>query len=310
MAEKGSIFWNVVGGLWRAIGGSKDALLAQRFRLADALERGLGKYKGVDPEVARQAQARANERELAERQTRAWKKTLPEPTAAELRLAIACETGDIKTVRECLEAGVNPNARDARGSPALKLAVMMDNDTSLEICRCLLDRNADANARDSLRRTPLMCAVARSYLKDQHALVELLLDHGADANARVSSTAPLHLSESCAMNELLISRGADVRVTLGEGLNLLMMWSCNVTPEATGACFSFLEHGLDLNDVGPQGETALQMAVSSNNAFALQGIRAWQARRASLDAIAEMALEFGLGAAPSGGSPRLGVHHD
>lgn len=291
-------FWRSVGELWRAIGGSGDVLIAQRFRLADALERRFGKYRGTDPEVARQAQGRATERALEVRQTQAWKKTLREPTAVELRLAIACETGDFRVVRECLKAGVDPNARDASGSPALKLAVVMGNETSLEICRVLLASGAQADARDACQRTPLMCAVGRSPLKDRNAIVELLLDHGADPSARASAswscTAPLHLSESCAMNELLIGRGADFRVTIGEGINLLMMWSCKDTPESTGACFSLLEHGIALNDAGPKGKTALQMAVDKDNAFALQGIRAWQTQKAAMAAIAEMSLELGL----------------
>ena len=81
----------------------------------------------------------------------------------------------------------------------------------------LLEQDASLiSARDSDSSTPLHCATWKGHL----AVVELLLNYGADVNARNNNdhwgTTPLHAAAHAnqrAIADLLISRGADIHAT-------------------------------------------------------------------------------------------------
>ena len=100
------------------------------------------------------------------------------------------------SVRACLNAGVDPNARSEvkdfdgtlyGGDTWLHLAAFSGHD---EIIPILLAAGADPNARDILGQTPLHRAIPSWYVGTPHdteivaAIVMALLDAGADPNAR------------------------------------------------------------------------------------------------------------------------------
>lgn len=128
-----------------------------------------------------------------------------------LKLKEACSKGELDEVRRLLDAGADPNSADKYGSGTLLtfhsaileylLSRGADPDiqtnengasvlaglahvNQLECVRVLLRAGADANrGRDASGETPLHHAlVARS--SDRTLLVKLLLDYGADPNAR------------------------------------------------------------------------------------------------------------------------------
>jgi ankyrin repeat protein len=98
--------------------------------------------------------------------------------------------------------------RAARSGDAERVRELLATDPSL------------ANARDKDGSTPLHCAAWKGHL----AVAELLLDAGADVNARNQNEhygdTPLHAAahgNQRAVAELLIERGADVRAVSCNG---------------------------------------------------------------------------------------------
>ncbi len=132
-----------------------------------------------------------------------------DPTARQLKHA--CFTGDLSSVRRLLDAGADPNSTDEHGSGTLLtfhpavieclLALGADPNiqtnengasvvaglayvNKLECVRLLLCAGADANrGRDASGETPLHHALTTRE-PDRLLLVKLLLDHGADPNAK------------------------------------------------------------------------------------------------------------------------------
>lgn len=175
-----------------------------------------------------------------------------DPTS--LKLKHACSAGDLDEVRRLLDAGADPNSTDEHGSGTLLtfnptvIAYLLSRGANpnlqtnekgasvlaglaymnqLECVRILLRAGADANrGRDSTGETPLHHALAKNE-PDRGSLVKLLLDHGADPNAktkpgmgssnfwrdvRTRGETPLHRAAAYAPIEtikLLLAAGAD-----------------------------------------------------------------------------------------------------
>ena len=90
-----------------------------------------------------------------------------------LMLAVLFGTSD--TVRLLLEHGADPNAVDKSGASPLLFAA-----GELQKAQLLIGAGAKVNARSALGNTPLIAAAAHP---DNLAVIKLLLDKGADANA-------------------------------------------------------------------------------------------------------------------------------
>lgn len=91
-------------------------------------------------------------------------------------LAAAVRAGDIATVKAMMEkGGADPNVKDASGTPLLMTAVVYGNAESVRI---LLEHGADANAKNPAGATALLWA-AGDWEK-----ASLLIAHGADVNVQ------------------------------------------------------------------------------------------------------------------------------
>ena len=93
-------------------------------------------------------------------------------------LISAANYGDIRRVRELLDAGVDPNIKDDEGDSALIMATIR---SKIDVIRLLLDRGADPNIGDEDGETPLMRASYRNT-RDNKDIIKLLLERGADPN--------------------------------------------------------------------------------------------------------------------------------
>ena len=93
------------------------------------------------------------------------------------------------TVRRCINAGANPNARDEHERTPLHFATMREDS---EIVRVLLNAGADPNARTKRGQTPLHHA-APLYHATHPDTVRALLNAGADPNICTDDgEIPLH----------------------------------------------------------------------------------------------------------------------
>ena len=139
---------------------------------------------------------------------------------AELSFHDACAAGETERARQILRR--DPallNSRSADGYPPLGLAIFFGN---RELAKFLIESGADVNAAadNAQRVAPVHAAAA---VRD-HEILAMLLDRGADPNARqqMDFTA-LHTAASrgdVEMAILLLERGADAAVRTTDGLSI------------------------------------------------------------------------------------------
>lgn len=146
----------------------------------------------------------------------------------------AAERKDVRQVEVLLARGAHVNVKDNFGKTALFAA-----GCHLRLLKLLLDKEADVNARDNGGRTPLnwLCYSLSGLDFDQTtdedpvAAVKLLLEHGADArlkddlgNAPLVHAAAIFDDQQRATEivHLLLKAGARVNDVDPEGLTALM----------------------------------------------------------------------------------------
>jgi len=67
----------------------------------------------------------------------------------------AVNKGDVEAAKRLLEAGIDPNARNAAGETPLHIIAEFGGRRAEEVVKLLLEAGSDVNARDSLGMTPL-----------------------------------------------------------------------------------------------------------------------------------------------------------
>lgn len=87
--------------------------------------------------------------------------------------------GDGDAVKLFLAAGMNPNALNSDGKPALVVATLAGNETMVDQ---LLDGRADVNIKTKDGQTPLMGTAVNGNTR----IVNILLSRGADLNVKDS----------------------------------------------------------------------------------------------------------------------------
>ena len=228
-----------------------------------------------------------------------------EPTPGEITaLLYAARDGRLEIARTLIAANANVNQVEANGVSPLIEAIANNH---IDVARLLVDHGADANTTDWWGRTPLWTAVDLRDLEvnktddngvDRPAalqLIQALLDHGANVNARTKEVPPLRrwlmplsdiswvdftgqtpflrasISADLAVMQLLLDKGADPNIATFAGTTPMMAaagvnWVGGQTYsesqkflEAVELC---LAHGADVNAVNSMGITALIGAVN------------------------------------------------
>ncbi len=147
----------------------------------------------------------------------------------------------------------NPNALSRLGETPLHYAATYG---SAESVRILLDRGADPNARNRSRATPLIYG-AYNFEKTR-----LLAEKGADVNARAQNgVTPLMVAASVHGNvatvRYLLEKGADAKATRTNGADALQTAALKSEPQAVKL---LLDKGADARRVDKSGVTALMNA--------------------------------------------------
>jgi uncharacterized protein len=228
-----------------------------------------------------------------------------EPTPGEITaLLYAARDGRLEIARTLIAANASVNQLEANGVSPLIEAIANNH---IDVARLLIDRGADANTMDWWGRTPLWTAVDLRDLEvnktddngvDRPAalqLIQALLDHGANVNARTKEVPPLRrwlmplsdiswvdftgqtpflrasISADLAVMQLLLDKGADPNIATFAGTTPMLAaagvnWVGGQTysesqkfREAVELC---LAHGADVNAVNSMGITALIGAVN------------------------------------------------
>jgi ankyrin repeat protein len=260
-----------------------------------------------------------------------------EPDGGEITsLVYAARAGSIDTARVLLDAGADVNQVTRYGWSALLAATQNRN---YQLAKFLIERGADVNLANKGGWTPLYLATDNRNLEggdyptrtpdmDDLEFIKLLLDEGADPNARViestetrtvftnqwldeeGATAFLRASQSgdVELMKLLLERGADPKLNTELGVTPLAAaagigWVEGVTsersPEQTvEAVKMLLELGIDPNYQADTGRTALHGAAHKG---ATEVVRILVAAGARMDI-----RDFGN--TDNRGSPELAAH--
>jgi ankyrin repeat protein len=214
-------------------------------------------------------------------------------------LLLASRQGAMNGVKALAEAGADLDAADPDGTTALNLAII---NAHYDVAALLIEKGANPNAGDAAGMTPLYAAIDMRHqeplvnrplprpsgrlLPDD--VVKLLLEHGADPNARLKTPLLMrqHNGGDPSLGEgatplmraakvsdvdtirLLLEKSADPNLRLRNQSTALMIAAArqgrNAPPEeATVAAMKLLiDKGADPNLVNDNGETALHIAVS------------------------------------------------
>jgi ankyrin repeat protein len=140
-------------------------------------------------------------------------------------LAFAAGNGHAEICKILLEHGADPN-HHALVLPILNIAFQAeDPDTELCVVKLLLEAGAKVDAKEEDGETALFYAVRSGNI----ALVQCLLDHGADVNTWAHDWCPLFSSLRAGgeMSKLLIEKGADVDTPNSKGTSALSLAALN-----------------------------------------------------------------------------------
>lgn len=159
-------------------------------------------------------------------------KTIKKFTVDDLNYAIFL--GNMFAVKECLEANKNlVNQFDDRGFSPIFASVICKRD---EIAQYLLDNGADPNVYDRDKRIlkyhyPILFWAAGNQ-GGHPKIVKLLLDHGAEVNARQgnSKTALMYAvyENNIDVLKMLIAHGADLDLRDDEGPYTALEWAMDI----------------------------------------------------------------------------------
>ena len=214
-------------------------------------------------------------------------------------LVFAAREGHLETARALLDGGAQVNETTTYGWTPLLTAV---NNRHYQLAKMLLEYGADANIANKGGWTPLYLATDNRNIEggdypvrqpdmDSLEIIKLLLDHGADPNAKVKdntltrtiftmqwfyedgATAFVRAAQSSdtALMQLLLDYGADAFAQTANGDNALTAcagigWVDGVTyersaKENTEAVKMLLDLGLDPNHANGEGRTPLMGAA-------------------------------------------------
>jgi uncharacterized protein len=222
-------------------------------------------------------------------------------------LLYASRDGRMETVRMLLDAGADVNLRDANEITPLISAITNNHP---DVARYLIERGADVKAVDWYGRTPLWAAVETRNMDLDNGtfensivrapfleLIQVLLDRGADANARTKEVPPVRpeflrvtaslswvdftgqtpfltasLAGDVTVMKLLLKHGADPMIPTFAGTTPLMAaagvnWVFDQTydegqPALLDAVKLCVELGMDVNAVNSMGLTAIHGAAN------------------------------------------------
>ena len=201
--------------------------------------------------------------------------------------------GYVEICKLLVERGTDINIKDKLGRTPLHEAATHDK---LDVLKSLLEHGADVNAKNSQGETVLYTTIQKtaessnilisnSYnsdvekqkekyrreLETQRSIWKLLIENGADVNAKDNSgNTPLHAASyikyvDFSLYELLIQHGADVNAKNNSGDTPLHLVLRKSTDHNKSIDRFLIEHGADFNIKNNNGETPLDIAIKSYN---------------------------------------------
>ena len=183
-------------------------------------------------------------------------------------MCLAARLENPSIVKLLLEAGADPSSTDENGESSLHCSVGIH---SLENTRLLLEAGAPVEARAGLRDgTPLMHAI---LIGGYSPMMRLLLDHGADVNAKgTGGDSCLHMAIESVNVEatlFLLERGVNIKARNKRG-SLALHYAADLQANTLSKCLldkhkddGSLQYALEAR--ANNGCTPLHFAARSNS---------------------------------------------
>ena len=165
----------------------------------------------------------------------------------------AVNDGDVRTVTELLNKGIEPDTADANGNTALMVASRVGHKA---IVTLLIERKVNVAKRSPFGDTAINFAALAGHLE----IVGMLLAHGAELNPS-TGWSPLQYAafeNRVEVVKFLIQKGANKDALAPNGYTALMLTARN---GHVAAATALLHEDADLGIKGPGGETALSIAT-------------------------------------------------
>jgi len=171
-----------------------------------------------------------------------------------ITFGVRVEQGDIATVGEWLDAGLDPNFEGDRLGTGLMIAAWYGNIAMMEL---FVKHGADVNRTNGFKEQALMYAA----WKGRQKAAAWLLDHGARINRDGNEWSALHYAAFAGNEEVagfLMRKGADINARSTNGSTVLMM-AAHEGNENIAAML--LKAGADRSAKNDRGEDALTWAM-------------------------------------------------
>ena len=136
----------------------------------------IGCEQTQEPEPAPPPVAQQPRPVLNRARSRIAQQQAPEQNSATDKFLSAVKAGDLTAVQAALDAGADPNTRDAQGRPALQLATVKKH---THVAKALLKKGADTEAVETTAHAPHFTPVQLAASNGDNATLQVLLDHGA-----------------------------------------------------------------------------------------------------------------------------------
>lgn len=165
-------------------------------------------------------------------------------------------------VKRLLDAGIDPNSRDAKGMPALMVAIRRESPRSFELL--LAQPGIDVDATNAAGETALMLTALAGDLDTSRRLL------AEGALVQRPGWSPIHYAASGPNTELarlLLDRGATVDAVAPNGTTPLML-AAQQGPEATVTLL--LERGADPRRRNQRGLQAVDFAESGGREYMVE----------------------------------------
>ena len=175
---------------------------------------------------------------------------MPDPT----RFGLTVEQGELDTVKEWLDNGLNPDFLADHIGSGLMVAAWEGNIAMMDL---FLSHGAQINLSNRHDEQALQLAAWRGHLE----AVRWLIDHGATVNRPGARWGALHYAAFANRREIarmLIERGADVNARVPNGSTVLMMAAREGHAELAR---QIIAAGADAQAVNERGESALTWAM-------------------------------------------------
>lgn len=182
----------------------------------------------------------------------------------------------VRILDKLLKAGVDPNARipGTAGEPVLFRTIISGSldIQDPEVLKRFMEAKPDLEAKDGAGRTALFVAVENNA----PAQAAMLIESGASVNAvnnagyTVLASAAGRSGDNQQMIDLLLDHGADANVPAGEDRSTVLMNAVKAGNENTVK--SLLAHKSDPNISNRDGNTALSLALSAFDLDKQKGI--------------------------------------